>query len=110
MEKKTIAEVKSERMFSLPGLDRGQGLGRASALAMACRCSREKARKIRRGWRVYTVKECAIETGLSPGRIRQAIRRGKLGRKIGGVYIVTDDELEFIISRKGRRGRRRNGK
>ena len=92
-------------MFSLPGLDRGQGLGRASALAVACGCSREKARKMRGGWRVYTVKECSIQTGLSKARIRQAIRDGKLGRKIGGVYIVTDDELEFIISRKGKRGR-----
>ncbi len=50
-------------------------------------------------------KEIAEELGLSIRRVQQARETLGLGQKIGKTWIYTDEEMEKIRERIGKRGR-----
>lgn len=41
-----------------------------------------------------TVKEAAEELGLTPQRVRQFCREGRLGQRLGREWVITREELE----------------
>jgi hypothetical protein len=57
---------------------------------------------------IYPVFSLAKMTGVSNSRIHKLAESGVIGRKIGGTWIFFDDDIDEVLSRKGKKGRPRN--
>lgn len=53
-----------------------------------------------------TTTEAARELGISPQRVQQFCRQRKM-KRIGGMYLLTDDDIAACRERIGKRGRRK---
>jgi hypothetical protein len=54
---------------------------------------------------IYTTSEAAAALGVSPRRVRQAVQRDGLGEKRGRDWLLTEDDIAYLRSRLGKRGR-----
>ena len=55
--------------------------------------------------RIYTTKEAAAALGVSTRRVQQACSRDGIGRKHGRDLLLTDADIEYMRSRRGKVGK-----
>jgi hypothetical protein len=56
---------------------------------------------------LYSTEEVRKQLGFKTRRrVQQACERYGLGRKVGKSFVLTDDDVEWLRNRKGKRGRR----
>jgi hypothetical protein len=58
---------------------------------------------------IYSVSYLADMTGVSNSRIHKLAESGVIGQKIGGTWIFSDNDINIVLSRKGKRGRPKKG-
>jgi excisionase family DNA binding protein len=44
--------------------------------------------------KLYSPQEAADKLGVSLSRVHQFCRNGRLGTKVGGIYVITDEQLK----------------
>lgn len=59
--------------------------------------------------KIWTATQAAEELGVTPTWIGVALK--KLGKeKAGGIYLIDEETMEYLRSRKGKRGRPKGAK
>ena len=58
---------------------------------------------------LLSINDAAGELGVSPERVGQFCREGRLGQKVGERWVIPRDELEQFRRIPRRRGRPKNG-
>jgi hypothetical protein len=54
---------------------------------------------------IYAVSSLAKKTGVSESRIHKLAEARMIGQKVGGTWIFSDNDINIVLSRKGKRGR-----
>lgn len=54
--------------------------------------------------KMYSARDAAKRLGVTPVRVRQFCQQGRLGKKVGNSYVITDEELSSFAKVERRRG------